>query len=129
MNLYEPSECSTSSRRTASQKSKRISSFDFPKTPESIVMLAALPRQASCCNAAWVWTGRRVNLPTIRSTTLSVYPLARRRSSSQCQRAASAVELIDNLEDGLLAFFRRGMRHEQPSDQEVRLGAQPFRYE
>src|SRR3984893_1203377 len=72
MNLYEPSECSTSSRRTASQRSERASSFDFPRTTESIVILAALPRQASCCNAAWVWTGRRVNLSTIRCTTVGV---------------------------------------------------------
>jgi len=37
--------------------------------------------------------------------------------------------LIDNLEDRFLAFFRRGMRREQPSDAQVSLGAQPFRHE
>ena len=43
------------------------------------------------------------------------------------QRRAS-VELIDDLENGLFAFFRNGMCQEQPSDQEVRLGAHPFRH-
>src|ERR1700731_5256053 len=48
---------------------------------------------------------------------------------SRGDQGGTAVELIDNLEDGLFAFFRRGMRREQPSDAQVRLGAQPFRYE
>src|SRR5882757_5033915 len=48
---------------------------------------------------------------------------------SRSDQGRAAVELIDNLEDDLLAFFRRGMRREQPSDAQVRLGAQPFRYE
>src|SRR5260370_1124256 len=89
MNLYEASDCSTSSRRTASQRSERTSSFDFPRTTESLVILAALPRQASCCSAAWVWAGRRVNLSTMRASTFAGYPFARRRSSSPCQRAPS----------------------------------------
>ena len=44
-------------------------------------------------------------------------------------QGGAAVELIDDFEDVLFAFFRRGMCCEQPSDAEVRLGAQPFRYE
>src|SRR6202011_5159337 len=48
---------------------------------------------------------------------------------SRGNQGGAAVELVDNLEDGLLAFFRRGMRREQPSDAQVRLGARPFRYE
>jgi len=32
---------------------------------ESIVISATLPRQASCCKAAWVPTDRRVNFPPI----------------------------------------------------------------
>ncbi len=47
-----------------------------PRTSESVVISAMFPRQASCCNAFCVSSGRRVSLPTIRSTTLSVYPLA-----------------------------------------------------
>jgi hypothetical protein len=34
MNLYESSTCSTSSKRTASQRAEPTSSFDFPRTIE-----------------------------------------------------------------------------------------------
>ena len=48
---------------------------------------------------------------------------------SRGDQRGAAVELIDDLEDGLFASFRRGMRREQPADAQVRLGAQSFRYE
>ena len=47
-------------------------SSEVPRTIESVVISAMLPRQASCCNAFCVSTGRRVSFPTMRSTTLSV---------------------------------------------------------
>src|SRR5215510_6468982 len=37
MKLYEPSRCSTSSRRTASQRSERSSSFDFSRMMQSLL--------------------------------------------------------------------------------------------
>ena len=61
---------------------------------------------------------------------------ASRLSSASCSRSSrdgdqggAAVELIDDFEDGLFALFRRGMRREQPADAQMRLGAQPFRYQ
>src|ERR1700722_19612173 len=48
---------------------------------------------------------------------------------SQVDQGRAAVELVDYLEDRLLVFFCGGMRREQPSDTQVRLGAHWFRYE
>ena len=56
---------------------------------ESIRTGAMFPRQASCCNAFCVSSGRRFNLPTIRSTTLSLYLFAWMRLRSQDHRAFS----------------------------------------
>ena len=50
------------------------------------------PRQASCCSAFCVSSGRRFNLPTIRSTTLSVYLFAWMRLRSQDHRRLLMIE-------------------------------------
>jgi len=47
-----------------------------PRTIESIVISAMLPRQARCCKRGLGLCGQAGHFPTIRSTTLSVYPLA-----------------------------------------------------
>ena len=65
------------------------SSGDFPRMKESIRTGAMFPRQASCSSAFCVSSGRRFNLPTIRSTTLSLYRFAWMRSRSQDHCACS----------------------------------------
>jgi hypothetical protein len=66
------SECSTSSRRTASQRSERTSSFRFFENDRKYRISATLPRQAKLLQGRLRVGGQAGQLPTMRSTTLSV---------------------------------------------------------
>ena len=61
-------------------------------------------------------------LPAIRLSSASCS-----RSSRCGDQRGAAVELIDDLEDRLLPLLRRRLRHQQPADPEMDLGAQCFR--
>jgi hypothetical protein len=76
----------TSPARTAPHSAVSSAAASSPRTRARVLIAAPLPRQASCHKTAWVAACRRRSLPSISSTTLSVYPLARMRSRFHAQR-------------------------------------------
>src|SRR6202008_1018297 len=77
--LFLPGSCPNyrdRRRRTEGPRAAWPCSSEVPGRIERVVIRAILPRQARSCDACCVSAGRRVSFPTIRSTTLSVYPLA-----------------------------------------------------
>ena len=112
-----------------------------PWTRARVAISARFPRQASWPRAFWVAGGRRLSFAAMRSTTLSVKPLARMRGRSQRQAAvsgskvssASSASAVRNwiVKNGLPAVFsntssRQGLRALRLRMQ--RIGEQPRRH-
>ena len=80
---YSSSTCSS---RSSSSAARSAPSGERPETLASVSASMLAPRQAASLRSSCVSAGRACSLPTIRSTTLSVYRCARMRASSHRQR-------------------------------------------